>query len=211
GKSIIGWKLAQTTPKAQALAGLAAPTVSPLLDGMIVPNETVFPTKHFYAPEVEAEIVIETALEIDGPLTAAATWDAVGNIRLAMEIADTRYVDKPAVGALSVIADMNSCGALVVGPPLNRSELMEAAACPVLLRLGDSSLLTELEPDMRPKPLEVLRFLSEFATARGHKIPAGTLVTTGTHTKPTHSGPGQLVAEFRSAGKLFARLSEARS
>lgn len=210
GRPIVGWKLAQTTPGAQAAAGITAPTVSPLLEGMIVPQETVFGESRFNAPEVEAEIVLETAEDITGPLEGDRLLGAIAQIRLAIEVADTRYVDKPAVGVHSVIADMNSCGALVVGQPLDLGELSAAADGDVVMRLGDGGLVPALKKEMRPKPIEVLAFLSRFATARGHTIPAGTLITTGTHTAPTRSGPGMIAAEFAAAGKVTARLGAPR-
>ncbi|MEM9221152.1 MAG: fumarylacetoacetate hydrolase family protein [Pseudomonadota bacterium] len=208
GLPIIGWKLAQTTAKAQAPLGLEAPTVSPLLEGMIVPAQTVFAAGHFHSPEIEAEIVLELSSTIDRPLGKGELIDCIGHLRLGIEVADTRYVDKAAVGVLSVIADLNSSGALVIGPRVDVSNLNDAVTGPAEARLGDGTLVTALPADMRPSPLDVLAYLAEFATARGHSIPAGAMVTTGTHTRPTRSGPGTIGALFQNVGRLTARLSE---
>ena len=67
GRPVIGWKLAQTVPAAQKAAGIEAPTVSPLLEGMIVHADTEFPSRQFYKPEAEAEIAIELKDAIDRP------------------------------------------------------------------------------------------------------------------------------------------------
>jgi len=211
GRPIVGWKLAQTTPAAQAASGIDAPTVAPLLDGMIVPADTVFPARRFFKPEVEAEVVIELGRDVTGPAPTDALVSAIAGIRLAIEIADTRYVDKAAMGIAAVIGDMNSCGALVVGPLLDRDELVGAIDGPVIARLGDGSLLEALAPEMRPRPVEMLAFLAGFVSRRGHTLPAGTRITTGTHTAPTRSGPGLVAADFRSVGKVSARLSEPRA
>ncbi len=208
GKPIVGWKLAQTTAKAQAAAGLDAPTVAPLLEGMIVPADTVFPSGRFYRPEVEAEVVLELRRPIDRPMSGGDIVDLLAGVRLGIEVADSRYADKPSMGAKAVIADMNSCGALVVGPLLDLDEFSGAAEGEIVMRLGDGTTLANLAPDMRPKPIEVLEFLSRFATERGHTLPAGMFITTGTHTAPTVSGPGVITADFKRVGKLNARLSE---
>ena len=207
GKPIVGWKLAQTTAKAQAAAGIVAPTVAPVLEGMIVPADTVFPAGRFYGPEVEAEVALELRRPIDRPMTGGEIVDCLAGIRLAIEVADSRYVDKPSMGTPANIADMNSCGALVVGPLLDLDEFSGAAEGDVVMRLGDGTTVPGLAADMRPKPIEVLAFLSRFVTERGHTLPAGTIVTTGTHTAPTASGPGVITADFKLVGKLNARLS----
>lgn len=210
GRPIAGWKLAQTTPGAQKAAGIDAPTVSPLLEGMIVPADTVFERGRFYKPEAEAEIVIELRDAIEGPVGPEDVRAAAAGFRLAIEVADTRYMDKPTMGAPSVIADMNSCGALVIGPLEDIAALDEAARASVIMRLGDGSVVGTLPPEMRPRPLAVVAFLSRFATARGHVLPAGCIITTGTHTAPTRSEPGLVVAEFDGVGRVACRLSEPR-
>jgi 2-keto-4-pentenoate hydratase len=208
GKPVVGWKLAQSTPAAQAAAGIDAPTVSPLLDGMIVPGDSVFAPGRFHRPEAEAEIAIELSEAIEGPVTAGEVRAAAAGFRLAIEIADTRYADKPAMGVPAVIADMNSCGALVIGPLEDMDGLHAATTASVITRLGDGSIVSTLPAEARPDPLATVAFLSRFVTQRGHTLPAGTIVTTGTHTPPTATGPGLVVVEFDGIGRVSARLSE---
>jgi 2-keto-4-pentenoate hydratase len=208
GRPIVGWKLAQTVPAAQAAAGIDAPTVSPLLDGMIVPADTVFPPGRFYKPEAEAEIAIELKDAIEGPVGPQDVRAAAAGFRLAIEIADTRYMDKPGMGTPAVIADMNSCGALIISALEDMATIDDAAKASVITRLGDGGLVATLPPEMRPKPLEVVAFLSRFVSERGHTLPAGTIITTGTHTAPTRTEPGLVVAEFDGVGKVACRLSE---
>ncbi|MEM8664139.1 MAG: fumarylacetoacetate hydrolase family protein [Pseudomonadota bacterium] len=209
GRPIIGWKLAQTTPKAQAAFGIEAPTVSPLLQGMIVPADTVFPKGRFYAPEIEAEVALELSRPINKPMAKDELIARIGHVRVAIEVADTRYTDKAKMGVPAVIADMNGCGALVVGPRLDIANLQDAATGHAEIRLGDGSIVPQLDLDMRPKPLDVLAFLVEFVVPRGHTLPAGTIITTGTHTAPTLSGPGLIGARFGEVGRMTARISAA--
>lgn len=208
GLPIVGYKLAQTTPAAQAAFGLAEATVSPLLEGMIVPGDTVFPPRRFYRPEVEAEIAVELRDALKGASTVEQVRQAAAGIRLAIEVADTRYVDKPAQGVPGAIADLNSCGALVVGTLLPLSELEAARQATVTARLGDGSTVPGLPVEARPDPLAVVAFLTEFLDRRGDVLPAGAIITTGTHTPPTLTGPGLIAADFPGVGTVTARLSE---
>lgn len=208
-RPVIGWKLAQTTPAVQKLAGIVAPTVAPLLEGMIVPEDTVFPAGRFNKPEGEAELAIELHRDIDGPATPAEVADAAAGFRQAIEIADTRYTDKKAMGTPAVIADMNSSAALVVGPLEPLAGLAAVANSPIELRLGDGTMIPPLADDMRPDPLGIVSFLTHFLAERGEKLSAGMIITTGTNTAPTRTAPGLLVATYAGTGRLCARLSEA--
>lgn len=210
GGAIAGWKLAQTTTGAQEPLGLDAPTVAPLLDGMVVPADTVFASRRFYLPEAEAEIAIELREAIDRPVTADDVGAVAAGFRLAIELADTRYADKPTMGIHAVIADMNSGGALVVGPLQDIALLDDAQKASIAVHLGDGSVVAELPAEARPDPLAMVAFLSGFVAARGHTLPAGTIITTGTNTKPTRTAPGLVSAEFVGIGRVACRLSEPR-
>ncbi|ORE95731.1 hydratase [Stappia sp. 22II-S9-Z10] len=210
GKPIVGWKLAQTMPPAMKAAGLTEPTVSPLMDGMIFPDGTVFGPDRFLSPEAEAEVVLELSADLPGPATADEVRAACAGYRLAIEMADSRYADKPSMGAKAVIADMNSSNALVIGELRPVAEVPEVAAGKLSLKLGDGTILEPLGADWRPDPFQVVAFLSEFCARRGLPLKAGAVITTGTHTKPTRTGPGSVVASFEGFGTVSCEFPALR-
>ncbi|MEM8853172.1 MAG: fumarylacetoacetate hydrolase family protein [Pseudomonadota bacterium] len=209
-KPVVGWKVAAATPKGQAALGVDAPTVAPLLEGMIVPADTVFAAGSFYAPEFEAEIAIELASPLSGDITPEDVRVAASGFRLAIEVADTRYVDKRAQSPASVIADLNASGALVVGQLQDMQLLRTAAKAEVSGRIGDGNLVEPMPADNRPDPLAVVAFLARFLHGRGQSLAAGAILTTGTHVVPTPSPPGAIGANFVNVGRIGARLSEPR-
>ena len=111
------------------------------------------------------------------------------------------------MGVPAVIGDMNSCGALVIGSLRDVTDLDAAATAAVITRLGDGTEVAAFPLEMRPNPLEVVAFLSRFVTERGETLTAGTIITTGTHTPPTRTGPGPVTAAFDGAGTIACRLS----
>lgn len=211
GRMIVGYKLAQTTKLAQEPLGLAEPTVSPLLEGMVVDSGTSFDDGSFHKPEIEAEIVIEIAKPLRGAVSVDDVVEAAAGVRMAIEVADTRYVDKPSMGVPSVIADMNSCGALVVGPLMPMEQLTALREAAVTATLGDGTVVQTLPDAARPDPLAVVAFLCEFINRRGELVPAGAVITTGTHTAPTRSGPGPIAATFGDLGTVTATLGAPRA
>ena len=211
GRPIVGYKLAQTTKVAQEPAGLTEATVAPLLDGMIVETGTDFGDGAFFKPEIEAEIAIEMREGLEPNARADDVRAAAAGVRIAIEVADTRYVDKPAVGVRSVVADMNSCGALVIGPLMGIETLDALRAADASATLGDGTTVPALGPDGRPDPLNVVAFLTAFLDRTGERVPAGAIITTGTHTAPTRSGPGEVAATFGDVGRVTAMIGRLRS
>ncbi|GAB5375050.1 MAG: hydratase [Acuticoccus sp.] len=208
GRPVVGFKVAHAAKQAQRAAGIDAPTVAPLLDGMIVPGETVFPARAFYAPIVEAEIVVELDRPLEGPRRKDEIIAALRGCRLGIEVADTRYVDKDAMGTAAQIGDMNGGAALVIGPLLALDTLHELMTAAPSARLGDGTVAPAVPPEGRPSPIEMIAFLLEFLAERGEGLPAGAIVTTGTHTVPMVSAPGQITVRFGDTMRLGARLSE---
>ncbi len=78
------------------------------------------------------------------------------------------------------------------------------------MQLGDGTLLEPLPADWRPDPFEVVAFLSKFVTERGHVLEAGAVITTGTHTKPTRTGPGTITATFEGVGSVSCKVPALR-
>lgn len=203
GRAVVGWKLAVSTAAAQAANGLEAPTVGPLLEGMVMPDGTRFAPGAFRQPEIEPEVALVLARPLDGPADAAAVRAATGAVRLAMEIADTRYVSKPVHGQPGIIADLNAGSALVLGPAVDPAAVAVAA---IAVRLGDGTLVQGFAPDARPDPFAAVAFLAGFLAARGLGLPAGAIITTGTCAAPTRSAPGRVECRFAGLGTVAAQL-----
>jgi len=203
GRAIAGWKLALSTAGAQEANGLSAPTVGPLLAGMIAETGARFPAGAFRQPEIEPEFALVLAADPGGDADAAAVRAATGAVRLAMEIADTRYVTKPVHGQPGIIADLNSGGALVLGAEVP-AEAVTAAE--ISMTLGDGTRVAGFPAANRPDPFAVTAFLCRFLAARGRRLRAGDVVTTGTCAPPTRTPPGAVRCDFGAYGSVAVTL-----
>jgi 2-keto-4-pentenoate hydratase len=199
GGDVVGWKLAVVTAQAQAAAGLSAPTVGPILASMLGASGHRFAPGALRQPEIEPEIALVLARDIAGPADADQVRAATAEVRLAMEVADTRYVRKPVYGQPGIIADMNACAALLLGPVVDPAA---AAAAPIRVRLGDGAIVTGFAPGARPDPFAAVAFLSGFLAARGRSLHAGDVITTGTCAPPTRTAPGRVTCEFEGLGEV---------
>ena len=206
----VGWKIAHATRSAQVASGLDAPTVAPLLEGMIVPGETMFAAHTFTTPIVEAEIALELGQALAGPCRKEQAIAAIRGVRVAIEVADSRYVDRVAMGIAAQIGDLNGAGALVIGPLGDLNELKAMRDAEPTMRLGDGSIAPALSNEERPDPIAALAFLAGFLAERDLSLPAGSIITTGTHSLPVVSGPGQIAARFGDTARVGARLGAPR-
>ncbi len=207
GRAVIGWKLDYS---ARTAGGSEAPTVAPLMEGMVVPAETMFGAHTFYAPEVGAEIVLETGRALAGPRRMEEVIAALRGMRIAADIADTRYADKAAMDTPALIGDLGGAGALVIGPLFDLGELHGALTTAPTVRLGDGSMAAALPRELRPNPIEAVAFLTGFLAERGLDLPAGSLVATGAQSVPTRSSAGKIAIGFGAMMRVRARLSTPR-
>jgi len=127
---------------------------------------------------------------------------AVASLHPTIEIVDSRYIDFRSLDRLQVLADNFSNGGLVFGaaasgwegmdlvhPPITVTDSGEHFADCTGLRAGDPiGLLIDL--------------VNHVAKARG-AVPAGTFVTTGTHTGMVFTEPGaQIRADYGALGQV---------
>ncbi|MDZ4136344.1 MAG: hypothetical protein U1D06_12245, partial [Paracoccaceae bacterium] len=199
-RDIVGWKLALVSAAAQAANGLNAPTVGPLLRGMVVESGARFARTCFRQPEIEPEIALILAQDLRGPADAATVRAATGAVRLAMEIADTRFATKTVHGQPGIVADLNTAGALVLGPRI----AADARGAKITVTLADGTQVQGFPPDNRPDPFAAVAFLSGFLAERGQWLRAGDVVTTGTCAAPSRTDPGPVACRFAGLGEVTA-------
>lgn len=211
GRPVVGWKLSHAARAVQLACGLDAPTVAPLLEGMIVPGETMFAAGSFRAPVVESEIVLQIGTTLAGPRRKEEVIAALAGMRIAIEITDSRYADKAAMGIPARIGDLDSASTLVIGPLMDLNELHAALTAEPTVRLGDGTITDALPRPQRPSPIEAVSFLTRFLAERDIALPAGCIVTTGTHSVPSPTGPGQVAIRFGDTMRVGARLGASRS
>lgn len=137
----------------------------------------------FHARGIEAEIALRLGREVDAAL--AATLDAgnagalVDALCVAIEIVDSRWVEAGQAPAMARLADLQSHGALVLGDwrPIQPCD-WSAQACRVAI--GAAPVAEFRGSHSLGDPLRVLPALLRHATRGGGRLPAGSVVTTGT-------------------------------
>lgn len=164
----------------------------------------------FHFRGIEAEVALRLAHEVDA--ARAATLDVAGASALvdamcvSIELVDSRWSEARDAPALAKLADLQSHGALVLAewvPYAARD--WSAQRC--VVTLGQRTPLEFRGSHSLGDPAFVLPAWLRHATRHGGRVPAGTVVTTGTWCGLPMAAAGELVvAEFPGIGRASVQL-----
>jgi 2-keto-4-pentenoate hydratase len=127
---------------------------------------------------------------------------AAASLHPTIEIVDSRYQDFRSLDRLQILADNFSNGALVYGPAAAGWQGMDLVHPPIDVT-ADGKPFAECTGLRAGDPVGLLvALVNHVANARG-EIPAGTFVTTGTHTGMVFTQPGsRIAADYGPLGRV---------
>jgi 2-keto-4-pentenoate hydratase len=176
--AIGGWKVG-------AKSASAEPTCAPLPATLILQSPQRFAAGRFAHNGVEAELAFTLSHDLPPrpqPYCVADLETSVATVHPAIEIVDSRFVDLGAVDALSVLADFQSNGALVVGNGVALPHAFESSTQGVALDIDGVRVVESRGSNPAGDVLSLLAWLANHAAARNGGLRRGDLVTTGSWT-----------------------------
>jgi 2-keto-4-pentenoate hydratase len=204
GFPVGGWKIGCTSAVARKILKARGPFAGRIFATRIFASGTTLPATAYPMRGLEGEF----AFRLHKPLPTrkrayrlAEVTEAIGNLHLAIEIVDSRYVDWLKVGTPSLIADQGSNGALVLGPAVPRWRTRKLDSQPVRMEVNGKAVGAGSGVDCLGHPLQALLWLANLMRRRGG-LPAGAVISTGTCSGFHRAVPGDRArADF---GKLGA-------
>ena len=193
-----------------------APSAAALQTHAPLPPEGVWPSpadarhRHFHLRGIEAEIALRLKCEVDAELAAILDVDSatalVDTMCVAIELVDSRWAEALQASPLARLADLQSHGALVLGgwvPFVPRD--WSAQRC--LVTIGKTPTTEHIGTHSLGDPARVLPAWLRHATRGGRRLPAGTVVTTGTWCGLPMAAAGDHVhVEFPDIGHADVQL-----
>jgi 2-keto-4-pentenoate hydratase len=176
--AIGGWKVG-------AKSASAEPTCAPLPATLILRSPQRFAAGRFAHNGVEAELAFTLSHDLPPrpqPYCAADLEAAVATVHAAIEIVDSRFADLGAVDPLSVLADFQSNGALVVSNGVALPQAFESSMQEVALDIDGIRVVESRGSNPAGDVLSLLAWLANHAAARNGGLRRGDLVTTGSWT-----------------------------
>lgn len=164
----------------------------------------------FHFRGIEAEIALRLAHEVDAAraatLDVAAASALVDAMCVSIEIVDSRWSEGRDAPPLAKLADLQSHGALVLSDWVPFAA-RDWVAQPCVVTLGARAPLRFRGSHSLGDPAFVLPAWLRHATRGGARVPAGTVVTTGTWCGLPIAAAGELViAEFPGIGRAAVQL-----
>ena len=180
GARVVGRKLGLTSSAVQAQLQVPRQTIGTLMDSMQVDDGGSVPLRRLLQPLIESEIAFLLAEDLDDPaVDAARARSAVGEMRAALEIVDSRVRDWD-ISMVDTIADNASAGLFAVateGRPVQdrdlRSLRMELSCGGQVVSTGSGA------DNCLGDPLEGLAWLAREACRQGTPLRAGMLILAG--------------------------------
>jgi 2-keto-4-pentenoate hydratase len=138
-----------------------------------------------------------------GSYTKEQVADAVDAIYPAIEIGDSRLIDRATAGMLAVCADNAGGTELVLGDEISAWQHLDLANHRAALWINDQEVAHGYGREVMDDPLNSLVWLVDQQMGWGHSVPAGSLVATGTCTGINIAQSGDAVtANFGVLGKV---------
>lgn len=174
----------------------AVPTHAPLPPAGIFDSPADLRSWPFHLRGIEAEIALRLGAPVDAGRAAALDLDGARALVEAMcvsiEIVDSRWVPGLESPALAKLADLQSHGALVLGPWVPFAARDWPAQC-CEVRIGSQVAQDFVGTHAMADPAFVLPAWLRHATRLGAVVAAGTVVTTGTWCGILHARAGDAV------------------
>lgn len=183
---------------------------APVPRGGVWPSPADAAGQRWHLRLVEAELAVRLGCDVTPAMAASlqprdlpALVDAVAP---AIEVVDSRWRQAMEAPALLKLADLQSHGALVLGPwqPFAPRD-WAAQSCEVAI--GDRPLAARVGGHALGDPLAVLPGLLRHMARRGATVPCGTVVSTGTWCGVLPGAPGDaVVVRFPGVGAAELRF-----
>jgi 2-keto-4-pentenoate hydratase len=132
---------------------------------------------------------------------------ALASMHPRIEVVDSRYVDFRSLDRLQVLADNFSNGGLVYGAAASDWQGADLAHPPIEVT-ADGKPFAECTGLRAGDPVELLVGAVNHAAGQRGGMPAGSFVTTGTHTGLVFTEPGtRIVADYGRFGRVEVSFS----
>ena len=179
GERVVGWKLGYTSLAMRSQMGIDQPNLGPLTDAMLLGHDEAV-SRALMQPRVEPEIGFRLAQPLLGEVSLDDVLGAVGDAFACLEVVDSVYPDYR-FRLEDNTADGSSAAQVVIGPPLDRLDKLEAVAV-VLLHNGEMVDSATGSAASGHPAAGVVWLVAQLAK-QGRQLHAGDIVITGGLTK----------------------------
>lgn len=207
GDEIVGYKLGLTSRPMQQMLGISEPDYSAVMSSVMYSEGAQIPADLFIAPKAEAEIAVILSKDLRGPgVTVDDVKAATEGAAAAIEIVDSRIADWK-IKLTDTIADLASCGAIVVSPTVVPIEEFELRLTGMIYRHNGEIVATGAGAAALDDPLAAVAWAANTLGPLGITLKAGHVIMTGSlHAAVNIVAGDSFQADFDHLGSVSAEL-----
>jgi 2-keto-4-pentenoate hydratase len=207
GGLVHGRKVGLTSQRTRQLFGVDEPTFGVLLQDMFVDDGAELEPAELVAPRVEAELALVLAADLTGPgVTTEDALAAIGGVRPAIEVVDSRIVDWRRRIA-DTVADNAAAARVVLGRHSTPVDRLDLRLLGVLFSRNGTPIDSGAGAAALGHPAASLAWLANTLAGYGTGLRRGEIVLPGAMTRMVPAHPGDVfVAEFAHLGALGVRF-----
>jgi 2-keto-4-pentenoate hydratase len=194
-----GWKI--------LAGGQGEPTCSPIPANRYFANGASISSARHRFVLAEVEIAVKLGTDLGANADAAATEAAIASLHPVLEMVGSPFVDRDAIAANAKMGDLQSNGAVIVGPALDPAIKTELTTLPVRLLLDGAEAKAATAGASWAAIVEALRWLASHAAARGLPLRAGHVIITGARVVSPHVPATLIEGDMGKWGKVSASMT----
>jgi 2-keto-4-pentenoate hydratase len=162
-------------------------------------------TKHrFFLGEVE--IAVRLAADIAPGANRQAVETAIGGVHPALEMIANPFTDRAAMPPNLVLGDLQSNGAIVIGPAFDDNIRAELGTLEATLEYDGKPVHSVSKGASWEQTLDALAWLSGHAHSRGMALKAGQVIITGSRALLALDGARTVSGSFGKWGRLSSTI-----
>lgn len=183
GQPVAGWKLGVGSALQKRQSGVGRSIAGRILQPHVFAGGDTVALPNASPVTVEFEVAYVLGKDVLPDAPPRPPMEAVAGLRATFELVLARFADRRAVGWPSFAADNAGFEALVLGPALDPAHLQELRDR-LVVELDGREAARSLTGEHATDPEAALADLFAIARERGMVLPEGSIVSTGTVSKP---------------------------
>ncbi len=183
GQTTVGWKLGVGSAALKRQSGVGRSIAGRIFERFVFRHGDTIPLPIDAPVTVEFEIAYVLGRDIEPGEAVFPLHEAIAETRVTFELVLSRFRDRRAVGWPSFAADNGGFQALVLGDAVDPSNL-EALARTLSVSRDGKEVARAVSGDDATDPLAAFQDLVATARERQMVLPKGSIVSTGTLSKP---------------------------
>lgn len=194
-----GWKI--------LAGGTGDFTCSPIPANRYFDNDASIGSARHRFVLAEVEFAVKLGSDLPANANAATVEAAIASVHPILEMVGSPFVDRDGIANNAKLGDLQSNGAVVVGPALDPSIKDGLTTLAVSLMLDGAEAKASASGASWAAVVEALCWLSSHAAARGLSLSAGNVIITGARVVAPHGTAGTVEGRLGKWGAVTAHLT----